>query len=68
LTLIFSGFIRDNPRPSASFAFYLRVLCPIRHLLIPYARLKNDLNHSENTAGGRPHTPLAVIFQNPTIH
>jgi hypothetical protein len=37
-------------------------------LLIPYARLKNNLNHPENTAGGRPYTPPAVIFQNPTIH
>jgi len=33
LTLIFFGFIRDDPRPSALSAFYCRLLCRKHQLL-----------------------------------
>jgi hypothetical protein len=46
LALIFPGFIRDDPRLSASSAFY----CCKYQLLIPYAQLKTDKSAEAGTA------------------
>jgi hypothetical protein len=46
LALIFPGFIRDDPRLSASSAFYYSKY----QLLIPYAQLKTDKSAETRTA------------------
>jgi hypothetical protein len=45
--LIFSGFIRDNPRQSALSAFYQCVLCREHRLLTTFTRVKTDLNYPQ---------------------